>query len=53
MEEEGRIKKKKNRKYSSFEEKLREEEFTHMINKSEHLTLNHIHYHVDMHLSRL
>ena len=45
-EEERRVQKKKTRKYSSFEEKLKEEEFMHMVNKSDQLALNHLHYHV-------
>ena len=50
--EERRAQKKKTRKYSSFEEKLREEEFMHMVNKSDQLALTHLHYHVSCILFR-
>lgn len=45
--EEGTVRaKKKSRKYSSFEEKLKEEEFVHMINKSEQLAMTYLHFRV-------
>ena len=45
MEEQGGTK-KKSRKYSFLEEKLKEEEFIHMISKSANIVMKYIRYHV-------
>jgi hypothetical protein len=44
--------KRKTRKYSFLEEKLKEEEFIHMLNKSEELALSYLYYHVRIVLFR-
>lgn len=44
MEEQGGTK-KKSRKYSFLEEKLKEEEFIHMISKSANIVMKYIRYH--------
>lgn len=53
LEENAVRPKKKSRKYSSFEEKLKEEEFVHMINKSEQLAMTYLHYNVTVEVVRL